>query len=245
MFKTVKLFALPALILAFCLPPCGVAQALYSFVDDSGVRVYTNVPPKSPMKDLKVTGVPLPPPPPRLTMETPYDSIIEKYASRYNIAPGLIQSMIAKESEFNPRAVSNKGAQGLMQLMPGTASRLGVRNVFDPDENIRGGTAHMRSLLDAFNNDLELSLAAYNAGENLVQRIGRVPNIKETNDYVRVITKKYGKKDVTYQNTAAPPPPTAYKWTDGEGVLHFSNTPPTDHIEPSLPLLLDASNSPQ
>ena len=101
--------------------------------------------------------------------------------------------MIETESDFDSRAVSPKGARGLMQLMPATALRVGVQNSFDPEQNIRGGMQHMRGLLDRFNNDLQLSLAAYNAGENLVQRIGRIPHIRETHNYVRKITKKYGK----------------------------------------------------
>jgi soluble lytic murein transglycosylase-like protein len=81
-----------------------------------------------------------------------------------------------------------------MQLMPATAKRLGVQNSFDPEQNIQGGTKHFRFLMDSFNEDLELSLAAYNAGENLVQRLGRVPEIKETLDYVRSITKRFSQE---------------------------------------------------
>ncbi len=241
--------AISILVLAFIVivPAVSYGQALYSYVDKSGVRVFTSTPPSEPVQDLKVTGTPAPPPHPQTAgPKTAYDPIIEKYAEQYQLDPALIRSMIATESGFNAKAVSNKGARGLMQLMPSTASRLGVRDAFDPEDNIRGGTKHMRSLLDTFKNDLNLSLAAYNAGENLVQRIGRVPDIKETHDYVRTITKKLGKKDLT-----GPSDPTSarntstYRFLDEKGVLHLTNIPPIARNEPDFPLLLAPAQSPQ
>lgn len=237
-----------ALAIMLMLPASGRGQALYSYVDGSGVRVYTNIAPHEPVQDLKIIGIPAPPPQlQNLNSKTPYDPIIEKYAAQFQLNPSLLRSMISTESGFNPRAVSIKGAQGLMQLMPGTASRLGVRNAFDPDENIRGGASHMRNLLNIFNNDLDLSLAAYNAGENLVQRVGRIPNIKETHDYVQSITRKFGKRDAAYQPTSAQAPrtPPTYRYFDGNGVLHLTNIPPVPHSEPSLPLLFGPTQSPQ
>jgi soluble lytic murein transglycosylase len=202
----------------------------YTYVDENGVRIYTNIPPKSPVRELVVRGAPPPLPP---GTESPsgtgvvakYDPIIKKYAGEFKLDPSLIRSMIAKESGFNPKAVSSKGAQGLMQLMPATAARIGVQNPFDPEENIRGGMKHMRSLLDTFNNDLVLSLAAYNAGENLVQRIGRVPNYRETNDYIRSITKKYGRTEMALQPEPARAP-SVFRFTDAKGILHLTNVPP-------------------
>jgi hypothetical protein len=130
-----------------------------------------------------------------------------------------------------------------MQLMPETATQLGVRNAFDPEENIGGGVKHMRYLLDTFNNDLALSLAAYNAGENLVQRVGGIPNIRETHAYVRSITKKFGKKDPTYQVPPPPPPaPSTYRYVDEKGVLHLTNIPPVARSEPDFPLLTAPGN---
>jgi hypothetical protein len=206
-------------------------QMLYSYVDVNGTRVFTNFAPDSPVSDLKITGdVPAPTPPPlssKSKSET-YDPIIEKYASNYRIDPSLIRSMIATESGFNPRAISTKGARGLMQLMPETAKRLGVNNSFDPEQNIHGGIKHLRSLLNSFNEDISLSLAAYNAGENLVQRLGRIPSIKETQDYVKSITKRYDKS----KSELKPPPqekekaPSLFRFVDDSGVLHVTNIPP-------------------
>jgi soluble lytic murein transglycosylase-like protein len=155
-----------------------------------------------------------------------FDTIIEKYASDYRLHPDLIRSIIATESGFNPKAVSPKGARGLMQLMPATAKRLGVQNSFDPEQNIQGGTKHFRFLMDSFNEDLELSLAAYNAGENLVQRLGRVPEIKETLDYVRSITKRFSKNEKHIQPQEIERRPETYKFVDESGVLHLTNIPP-------------------
>ena len=139
--------------------------------------------------------------------------------------------MIATESGFNPTAVSSKGAQGLMQLMPETAARLGVSNPYDPEENIWGGARYMRFLLDTFANNTEdnliLSLAAYNAGENLVQRLGRVPDFRETNDYVRSIIERYGKRQMDLPVPAIPEP-TTYRYFDDKGTLILTNIPPVD-----------------
>jgi hypothetical protein len=206
-------------------------ESLYSYTDESGVRVLTNIPPKGPVHEMKTIGAPdeqaETPPTSSFDRKTAYDPIIDKYATQYNLDPSLIRSMIATESAFDAKALSSKGAQGLMQLMPSTASRLGVRNAFDPEQNIKGGVKHMRYLLDTFNNDLSLSLAAYNAGENLVQRLGRVPNIPETHNYVQTITKLYGKKtlsdSVELENFA----PSTYRYVDASGVLHLTSIPPT------------------
>ncbi len=213
-----------------------VGQTLYSYLDDSGVRILTNIPPKAPVRDLKLTG---PPPEPAVRPAAPassraraYDPIIEKYAGEYRLDPSLIRLMISKESGFNPKAVSPKGARGLMQLMPATAARHGVRDTLDPDENIRGGMRHMRTLLDTFDNDLALSLAAYNAGENLVQRIGRIPNIRETHDYVRTITEKYGKQTMSLQPEKPAAGPSMFRFADQNGIIHLTNIPPIQREEP-------------
>jgi hypothetical protein len=160
-----------------------------------------------------------------------YDPIIEKYAGEYRLDPSLVRSIIATESAFNPRAISNKGARGLMQLMPATASRVGVRNITDPEENIRGGMKHLRSLLDTFDNDLILSLAAYNAGENLVQRIQRIPNYPETHAYVRKVTQRYGKKEMAQTESLGPAWPRTFRYVDDLGVTHFTNIAPTQAVE--------------
>jgi hypothetical protein len=213
---------------------CGSTRDLFgqmpnSYLNENGDRVYTNIPPVSRANDLKINdSAPIQPSP----TENPapksgrFDPIIEKYARHYQLDPSLIRSIIATESGFNPAAVSSKGARGLMQLMPSTAARLGVLNSFDPEQNIRGGVKHFRSLLDTFNNNLALSLAAYNAGENLVQRLGRVPEIKETREYVKSVTGRYGKKELSAQTQEEQRNPAIYRFVDESGVLHITNVPP-------------------
>ncbi|HET6200525.1 MAG TPA: lytic transglycosylase domain-containing protein [Candidatus Acidoferrales bacterium] len=118
-------------------------------------------------------------------------SVVNKAAERNNVDPALVQAVIQNESAWNPNAVSPKGAFGLMQLIPSTAERFGVGNVFDPAENIEGGTRYLRELLDRYHGDLKKSLAAYNAGEQAVARFGGVPLYPETRSYVRKVTNTY------------------------------------------------------
>ena len=120
-----------------------------------------------------------------------YDRHIWSTASRYNVDPLLIKAIIRTESDFNERARSSKGAQGLMQLMPGTVRDLQVQNPYNAHENIEGGTKYLRYLLDTFGGDLVLSLAAYNAGPAAVKQAGGVPRIPETKQYVVTVLKNY------------------------------------------------------
>ncbi len=120
----------------------------------------------------------------------PYDQSIRAAASENGVEPELVTAVIAAESNFDPRAESQKGAQGLMQLMPATANELGVSNVWDPDQNIRGGTAHLARLLGKYD-DVSLALAAYNAGEGTVDRHGGVPPFQETQQYIQRVLVYY------------------------------------------------------
>jgi len=125
---------------------------------------------------------------------TQYDKMIEQYADRYNVDPILVRAVIQVESDFNPNCLSNKGARGLMQLMPETAQRYGVKQMFDPEQNIHGGVAYLADLLETFSYDLPRVLAAYNAGEGAVTKHGGIPPYRETMTYVkRALTVYYGR----------------------------------------------------
>jgi soluble lytic murein transglycosylase-like protein len=132
---------------------------------------------------------------PRMPLtQAPYGEMIQAAAKKYGVDSDLVFSVIAAESNFNPKAVSRRGARGLMQLLPTTAVRLGVRDIFDPVQNIDAGTRYLRDLLKAYQGDLALTLAAYNAGPGAVQRYGRVPPYNETIAYVRAIRKTYAQR---------------------------------------------------
>jgi soluble lytic murein transglycosylase-like protein len=123
-----------------------------------------------------------------------YDAIIERYSLKYGVDPVLVRAVIQVESDFNPNCVSNKGARGLMQLMPETAKQYRLSSVFVPEENIRGGVLHLKYFLDLFPNDLSRALAAYNAGEGAVFKYGGIPPYEETMTYVkRALTVYYGR----------------------------------------------------
>jgi soluble lytic murein transglycosylase-like protein len=132
--------------------------------------------------------------PPVAVAKSPYRDLIEAAASRYTVDAELIASVIAAESNFNPKAISRRNARGLMQLLPETAARLGVHNIFDPAENIDAGTHYLSDLLAFYKNDLALTLAAYNAGPLRVQQYGRVPPYAETQLYVRKVRTAYAKR---------------------------------------------------
>jgi soluble lytic murein transglycosylase-like protein len=118
--------------------------------------------------------------------------LVRSLAPRYRLDPNLVLAVVEAESNFNPQAKSHKNAQGLMQLIPATAERFGVQDVWDPEQNLRGGMAYLRWLLDHFDGDVKLALAGYNAGERAVERHGGVPPYKETQSYVKRIMRRLG-----------------------------------------------------
>jgi len=151
------------------------------------------------------------------------DAAIEQAATRHNVDPSLVRSVVKVESDFNPNAVSRKGAMGLMQLMPSTARSLNVSNPFDPAQNVDAGVRHLRALLDNYGGNVQLSLAAYNAGAGAVSRSAGVPKFRETQNYVRRITNLYnnGGGDTVFGNPVHEPVRVE---RDARGVLYISNT---------------------
>jgi soluble lytic murein transglycosylase-like protein len=149
------------------------------------------------------------------------DSAIEAAAARHNVDPNLVRAVVKVESNFNPNAVSRKGAMGLMQLMPSTARQLKVKNPFDPEQNVDAGVRHLKQLLESYDGDIKLTLAAYNAGAGAVARSSGVPRYAETQNYVRRITNLYyGVSD--FNSGASHAPVTVQR--DARGVLYISNT---------------------
>jgi hypothetical protein len=186
------------IFLAFCILCLATSSqaGIYQFVDENGVIHFTNCP-RDPkfrlyLREGKEDGEEpvqagfLP-----IQDSNFYDPLISEFCRKYQVNFALIKAIIRAESGFNPRAVSRKGAKGLMQLMPETALRMNVSNVFNPKENIEGGVRYFKYLLSLFNNDLRLSLAAYNAGENLVCELRSIPPYRETVDYVRRVLNYY------------------------------------------------------
>jgi len=153
-----------------------------------------------------------------------YDALVQEHASRHSLRPELVRAVIQVESGFNPQARSPKGAMGLMQLMPDTARQLGVRNAFDPAENIRGGCAYLRQLLDRYHGNEELALAAYNAGADAVDRHGKtVPPFRETQDYVKKVSRITG---TTRAETNRRVIYKTFEIVDGRAIPHYSSRKP-------------------
>ncbi len=152
------------------------------------------------------------------------DAAIEAAAARHNVDPNLVRSVVKVESNFNPNAVSRKGAMGLMQLMPSTARSLNVSNPFDPQQNVDAGVRHLRKLLDSYGGNVPLSLAAYNAGSGAVARSAGVPHFRETQDYVRRITNLYNGGEPGSHIFGGPVHEPVVVQRDARGVLHMSNT---------------------
>jgi soluble lytic murein transglycosylase-like protein len=149
------------------------------------------------------------------------DTAIEEAAARHNVDPNLVRAVVKVESNFNPNAVSRKGAMGLMQLMPSTARQLKVKNPFDPEQNVDAGVRHLKQLLESYGGDIKLTLAAYNAGAGAVARSSGVPRYTETQNYVRRITNLYYGGAVQAGSVAHDP---VRIQRDARGVLYISNT---------------------
>ncbi len=200
----------------------GRADEIVLIVDQNGNKVYINTGDASKGPDNWLRqGFRLnrpttsSPPPPAIT------HLVDSTASRYDVDPELVHAIIKVESDYDPKAVSRKGAMGLMQLVPATAARFGVTNAFDPKQNIEGGVNYLKYLLDLFQGDLRRSLAAYNAGEHSVMKAGGVPPISETKDYVRKVTGRYKAGSAPASKEVSRP--SIRRYVDDQGVVHYTN----------------------
>ena len=162
---------------------------VYMFKDKQGVLTFTNVPNHTGYKRiLRDSGAAFGG---GATTGTAFDELISSASGRYNVDPDLIRAVIKTESDFNSNARSHKGAMGLMQLMPDTARMHNVSDAYNPNENVDGGVRHLRMLLERYQGNLELSLAAYNAGAGAVEKHGGIPPYNETREYVRRVLRFY------------------------------------------------------
>jgi len=211
------------------LPVATVSADIYKYVDENGVVCYTDAPygkksqqvssdRKAGRTERPVTAVVFP---------KDYSQYIHKAASKYDLEPDLIRAVIKTESNGNHRAVSRKGAKGLMQLMPSTATDMNVSNPFDPEANIEGGTRYLKYLLERFNGNMTLALAAYNSGPGTVEKYGNVPPIDETRQYVKKIYNLYnGKKSYVFSDVSSTPREKIapiYKVLLEDGTILFTN----------------------
>jgi soluble lytic murein transglycosylase-like protein len=242
-FRLSRILSGAVLMVAVMPFPSIAEDKIQAFVSSSGRIVFTNL-----MENIPIP-VPIVPQVAKVLVEempASLQTLVATISANYGVDPGLVRAVIKAESNFNPWAISNKGALGLMQLIPSTGRRYGVQNFFDPQQNVDGGVRHLKFLLEKFKGNLDLSLAAYNAGENLVERLGRIPSIPETTNYVRKVQAIYRSTapsafvaaatlpripSVTpatdaKQDAAKAETPKIFRLIDDRGVSHFSNIGP-------------------
>ena len=223
---------------------CSVsAQAqIVSYLDAGGKRVFINAEPAPTVRQAKATlaqpglatGIAprttqvLSPEPPAtsaaaLANREKVEVMIREVSARYQLDPALVRSVIETESNWNSKAVSSKGALGLMQLVPGTARDLGVHNAFDPKQNLDAGVRYLHMLLQRYNGDLDKALAAYNAGPGAVDRAGGVPRYRETRQYVQKVTDSYFRPGSDRLPHAYDAPRPIYRMVSDDGRVVFTN----------------------
>src|SRR5439155_17543852 len=222
------------LVLAWMSTPLFAEDKIQAFVSPNGRVVFTNLVDNAPSPVAPV--LPITTDVLASEMPAPLKALVDNIATTHGVDPALVRAVMKTESNFNRYAVSPKGALGLMQLIPTTGRRYGVRDFFDPQQNVDAGVRHLKFLLEKFNGNLDLSLAAYNAGENLVERLGRIPPIPETANYVQRVRAIYKTKFAPAVVASAPPAmmaatsepetPKIFRMVDSRGVVHFSNIGP-------------------
>ncbi|MEE8585919.1 MAG: lytic transglycosylase domain-containing protein [Acidobacteriota bacterium] len=219
--KKVPRWLLAPLLLLF--PASLQAQKIYSYVDADGVKVYTN---KGGDRSAEAASLPVSAPkalkPRPLPRSDRYEGLIHKIAGQYGEDAQLVKAIIRVESAFDPQAVSSKNCKGLMQLHPDTARRFGVKDVFDPADNIKGGVKYLQHLRRNFD-DIELILAAYNAGENAVLRHDGIPPYRETRSYVKKVLKIYDPRQ--FESPSAQRRPRVYRVVLPDGRILLTNVP--------------------
>ena len=189
-----SIFATVLTATAILLGAVSARAQITSVVDSQGHVVYVNTDSPREAKGSTMSSSPSAAPSGDASADSPsgsYDKIVQEAAERHSLDPALVKAVISTESGWNPRAISRKGAMGLMQLEPETAERFGVGNPYDPAQNVEGGSAYLKELLDRYNGDLTKTLAAYNAGEHAVDMSGGVPAYPETQQYVQKVTNRY------------------------------------------------------
>ncbi len=240
MKAAIQIIASAAIFLFNCHNACA---DIYQYTDESGVLHFTNVgvvgkkkykklksEPASPQQETKTipalasyqqsnssSGIP-----------SAYLDIIDAACDKHGVDPPLVHAVVKVESDFNPYALSRKGAMGLMQLMPQTAVEMNVKNSFNPYDNIDGGVKYLRYLIDRYEGNLSLVLAAYNAGETAVKRWGTIPPFKETQNYVKKVLRLYNGKD-----NAFVPRYTIYIGYGSDGALLLTDNP-SNHKDKTL-----------
>ena len=217
----VSITAICATVLAI---PARADAQIYAWRDAAGHLVMSDRPKDPSARTFAVarTGGLRSTRPPVSRKAAAYETLIETHATAQAVSPDLVRAVIQAESAFNPQARSHKGAMGLMQLMPATATEYGVLDAFNPAENIRAGVAYLKHLLVRFSHNVELALAAYNAGPTAVEKYGKVPPYKETRNYVAKI------RGATAGTPSSVPPTRIYRrveMVDGRPVVKYSNVP--------------------
>ena len=220
---------------AFTLVPAAAQAQIYAWRDASGHLVLSDKAKDPSARSYAISSSAVAP---AVTFRTTtplnkravlYQDLIEEHAALNVVNPDLVRALIQAESAFNPRAVSSKGAMGLMQLMPGTAAEHGVIDAFNPAENIRAGVKYLKHLLDTYDGRVELALAAYNAGPGAVKKYGgKIPPYRETRNYVAKIQSTTGVAGVPVAQVAAPPRTRVYRTVevvDGREVVRYTGTP--------------------
>lgn len=227
-------------LIASLLPLVALAD-IYQYTDANGVLHFTNVSCGKNHKKVKsearkkiqpeLAALPRSSKPSSNTissanMPSAYLDIIQTACNRHGVDPALVHAVVKVESDFNPYALSRKGAMGLMQLMPQTALDMNVQNSFNPNDNVDGGVKYLRYLIDRYEGNLSLALAAYNSGETAVKKWGTIPPFKETQNYVQRVLKLYNGK-----NKLHVPQYTIYMGYADDGSLLVSDTPPPRRVK--------------